>query len=63
MLDAKLLKFFILHVNNNSFRDPLVIWTVENRTGPEADAASISVSLMTARETVEDFLFKSSDQH
>ena len=41
----------ILHVNNNSFRNPLIIGTFENWTGPEADAALMSVSLVTARES------------
>ena len=40
-----------MHVNNNSFRGPLIIGTFENWTDPEADAASISASLMTARES------------
>ena len=31
MLDAKLLKLLILHVNNNSFTGPLIIVTFEKR--------------------------------
>ena len=48
---CKTIEISILHVNNNSFRGPLIIGTFENWTSPEADAALMSVSLMTARES------------
>ena len=60
VLDSKILHFFsltdsfIMHVNKNSFRGPLIIGTFEKRG---LEAASISVSLMTERKLWSETFF------